>query len=165
MMKVAQVMQREVVSVRPQDTIRHLDEVLCRHRITGVPVLDGEQVVGVVSRSDVVRQLEVERSRFEGSSWYLEPFDVEDRTPAHELEVSEAIGSRLARLRVHHLMAKEILLIDPETSLPEAARAMVEQRVHRLLVMADGKLVGLVSSLDLLRGFAAPAAASDAQGT
>ncbi len=153
-MKVAEVMQRSVVSVRPDETLPLLDEVMTRHRITGVPVLDGDQVVGVVSRTDVVRQLEVERARFEDSSWYLEPFDSDQRPFDLAMQVSEAVAARLQNLHVRDLMTKQVLSVAPEAELEEAARCMVEHRVHRLLVLDAGRLVGLVSSLDLLRGFA-----------
>lgn len=153
-MQVSDFMRREVVTVRPSDTIAQLDEVLSRHRITGAPVVDAGAVVGVVSRSDVVRQLELERSRFEASSWYIEPFDAEERGGEFEAQVSNAIAKRLGTLQVRELMTKDVLSIAADASLAEAARCMVARRVHRLLVMEAGELVGLVSSLDLLRGLA-----------
>jgi CBS domain-containing protein len=151
-MKVADVMRADVIRVRPDQTIAQLDELLARHRITGAPVVDGDRVVGVVSRSDVVRQLELERSRFESLSWYLEPFDAEDRAPALDEEVSNAVAKRLSGVLVRELMTKDVLSIGADASLAEAARLMVEHRVHRLLVMRGAELAGLVSSLDLLRG-------------
>lgn len=153
-MQVSDFMRREVVTVRPSDSIAQLDEVLSRHRITGAPVVDAGAVVGVVSRSDVVRQLELERSRFEASSWYIEPFDAEERGGELEAQVSNAIAKRLGSLQVRELMTKDVLSITADASLAEAARCMVARRVHRLLVMEAGELVGLVSSLDLLRGLA-----------
>ncbi len=153
-MHVSDVMQREVLTIRANDTVPRLDELLSRHRISGVPVVADGKVVGVVSRSDVVRQLEVERSRFEGLSWYLEPFDADERTGEYDAQVSVAVANRLGNLQVNELMTKDVLHIAPDASLAAAARCMVEQRVHRLLVMRDGELLGLVSSLDLLRGLA-----------
>lgn len=153
-MKVSDVMRTKLITVRPQDSVMHLDEVLARHRITGAPVMDGDAIVGVVSRSDVVRQLEVERSRFEGASWYLEPFDAEQRQAEDEQRVPQAMAARLSQLRVAEVMTREVLAVEADAELATAARRMAEKRVHRLIVLEAGKLAGLVSSLDLLQGFA-----------
>ncbi|MCP5060574.1 MAG: CBS domain-containing protein [bacterium] len=153
-MQVSDVMRRAVVTVRPSDTLPRLEEVLSRNRITGAPVVDDGKVVGVISRSDVIRQLELERSRFEDSSWYFEAFDSEQRSAQLDKEIEIAIGARHSAVQVRELMTSEVLSIGGDASLSAAARSMVERRVHRLLVMEGGELVGLVSSLDLLGGLA-----------
>ncbi|MCP5065369.1 MAG: CBS domain-containing protein [bacterium] len=153
-MKISDVMQSDVVTVRPGDTLPQLDEVLSRHRISGAPVVDAGEVVGVVSRGDVIRQLELERSRFEDSSWYFEAFDAEERSAEQDKQVEVAIGTRHSTVQVRELMTREVLSVRADSSLSDAARSMLERRIHRLLVMDGGKLVGLVSSLDLLRGLA-----------
>lgn len=153
-MQVSDVMRRAVVTVRPSDTLPRLEELLSRHRITGAPVVDGGEVVGVISRSDVIRQLELERSRFEDSSWYFEAFDSEQRSARLDKEIEIAIGARHSTVQVRDLMTSEVLSIEAGASLSAAARRMLERRVHRLLVMEGGELVGLVSSLDLLGGLA-----------
>ncbi len=154
-MLVRDVMQADVVSVRAEDTVQHLDEVLSRKRITGAPVLEDGRVIGVVSRTDVVRQLEVERSRFEGSSWYLEPFDTDEAAGLWRAEVSEAVAARMETWRVRDLMTKEVRSIAPDAPLQEAARELLKHKVHRLVVMEGGALVGLLSTMDVLRGFCA----------
>ena len=153
-MRVADLMRRDPVTVRPQDSLEHLEEVLVRKRITGAPVVSGSQVVGVVSRSDLVSRLNLERSRFEDASWYLEPFDAEERTDSDTTHIREAVAARLGQLRVGDLMTKEVLSVSPADSLQKAASLMVGRRVHRLLVMEGDRLVGIVSSMDLLRGIA-----------
>ncbi len=51
---------------------------------------------------------------------------------------------------VEEAMTREVLTVTPDTDVWEAARLLREHRVHRLLVVEDSKLVGLVSALDLL---------------
>jgi CBS domain-containing protein len=160
-MRVSDLMRRDPVTVRPQDSLEQLEEVLVRQRITGAPVVSGHQVVGVVSRSDVVARLELERSRFEGASWYLEPFDAEERNQADFAHIREAVAARLGQLVVSDLMSKEVLWVAPGDSLQAAASLMVARRVHRLLVLEEERLVGIVSSLDLLRGVAGGGLALD----
>lgn len=150
-MQVRDVMQARVAGIGPEASLRELDELLLRRRIHGVPVLEGERVVGLVSRSDVVRQLRAEESRFEAEiDFYLSPFDEDAVAPDRDQAVSEAVAARLRRLRVRDVMTAEVIGVAPEASLEEAARVMVARRIHRLLVLEEERLVGILSTLDLL---------------
>lgn len=150
-MRVGEVMRRELVTVGPELPLHELQDLLLRQRVSGVPVVEGGNVVGVVSRSDVVRQLEVERSQLETiAAFYLEPFDVETESESQRRELPEAVGARLEKLRVRDAMVRDVLSVAPDASLAAAARLMVERRVHRLLVVEGGRLAGLVSALDLV---------------
>ena len=122
-----------------------------RQRIHGVPVEEDGRIVGIVSCSDVVRQLELERERFEASSFYLDPFDADERSKSDASRAWEAAGARLGKLCVRDVMTREVIHVVPDASLGETARALLDHRVHRLLVLEHSKLVGLVSSTDLIR--------------
>jgi CBS domain-containing protein len=148
------VMQTEVVTVRPDMPLSELEEVLLRQHIHGAPVVEGGRVVGIVSRSDVVRQLKLEEQRLTDSAYYLEPFDAELRTPEDQNRTFEAVAARIAKLCVHDVMIEDLLSVAPDATLQEVAKVMLERRVRRLLVMEAGALLGLVSSADLLRLFA-----------
>lgn len=151
-MQVREVMQTEVATIGPDADLRALDELLLERRIQGVPVVAGEKVVGIISRSDVVRQLHAEESRFEAEvDFYLSPFDETERRPGADREVSEAVAARLRQLRVKDAMTEDVIAVAPDDDLARAARSMVERRIHRLLVLEGGRLAGLVSSLDVLR--------------
>jgi CBS domain-containing protein len=150
--RVAEVMRRELVTVTPGLGLSELEERLLRARISGAPVVEGDRVVGVVSRSDVVRQLELERSRFEAaSSFYLEPFDVEAEGASDRRRVPEAVAARLESLCVADVMIRDVIHVAPSAPLAEAARLMVERRVHRVLVLEQDRLQGLLTALDLAR--------------
>ena len=151
-MQVRDVMQTQVATLGPDADLRQLDELLLRRRIQGVPVVEGERVVGIVSRSDVVRQLRAEESRFEAEvDFYLSPFDEGERQPAGDREVGEAVAARLRQLRVRDVMTEEVIGLAPDADVAEAAREMTARRIHRLLVLEGDRLLGIVSSLDLLR--------------
>lgn len=157
---VADVMQREVRSVHPAMQLAELEEVLLRARISGAPVVENGRVVGVVSRSDVVRQLALEQSRAEESAFYLQPFEHEPDPERFSLEVSQTVGARLARARVADVMIASVICIAPSAPISEAAALMLERRVHRLLVVEDDRLSGILSSLDLVRLLANPPVAA-----
>lgn len=145
------VMQTEVVTIDAGRPLAELEEVLLRHRLHGLPVLDGDRLVGIVSRSDVVRQLKLEEERLAGSAFYLEPFDADERRDEDQSRVLEAAASRIAKLRVRDVMIDHMISVSPRAPVDEVARVMLEQRIHRVLVEEDGVLRGIVSSFDLVR--------------
>ncbi len=147
-------MQSDVVTVHPELQLRELESVLLRERIHGAPVVEGGRVVGVVSRSDVVRQLKLEEERIADAAYYLEPFDADRRAPEQDERIFEGVGARTAKLRVRDIMIQDVVSVPPDAPLAEVARCMLERPVHRILVLEEGELRGLISSLDLVRHLA-----------
>jgi CBS domain-containing protein len=160
-LRVKDLMETQVVSVRPDLTVSELEEVLIRHRVHGAPVIEGGKIVGVISRSDVVRQLKLEEERIGASAFYLEPYEAHEDGPGDPAEVMEAAGQRLVRLHVRDMMVRDVVTIAPEASLQELARRMVERSIHRVLVTEGEALRGIVSSRDLVELFASGRARVD----
>jgi CBS domain-containing protein len=151
-LRVADIMRRKVVAVRPELPVTDLEALLVRERVAGVPVVEAGRVVGVVSRSDVVRQLEVERAQLgAASAFYLEPWDVEQRGAEDAGRVPHAVAERFEHLHVRDVMIRDVIQVAPDATLRDAARRMAESRVHRVLVTEGGALVGILSALDLVR--------------
>ena len=148
------LMQIDVVTVEAGRPLTELEEVLLRHKIHGAAVVEHGKLVGIVSRSDVVRQLKLEEERIAASAFYLEPFDADDRRPEDYERVLEAAASRVAKLHVRDLMVGDLISVSPDASLQQVASVMLDRRVHRVLVTEGDELRGIVSSLDLVRLFA-----------
>jgi CBS domain-containing protein len=110
--------------------------------------------VGIVSRSDVVRQLKVEEGRIAASAFYFESFDADEHRAEDYARVLEAAAGRVAKLHVRDVMIQDLITVTPEVTLQQMAQAMLERRVHRLLVTEGEELRGIVSSLDLVALFA-----------
>ncbi len=112
-------------------------ELLQRRRISGVPVAgpDGRPV-GIVSRTDLFQVLDHEL-----------PPSSEIAGPEPRVD-GDAFGRVLAR-PVREIMTKRVIAVGEESLLSDVAQAMVGERVHRVLVLRDGVLVGLVSAFDL----------------
>jgi len=60
-LKIEQVMTRTVITVRPEDSLRHLKETLRVNRISGAPVLNDGELVGIISIEDLIKALEAGR--------------------------------------------------------------------------------------------------------
>jgi CBS domain-containing protein len=139
---VEAVMQREVVTLRPEASVRDAERLFAEHRIGGAPVVDDAgRLVGVLSQSDLAR-VEAERPSTAAAGAFFS--DVDDY---RDLAAAPAAPSVVPVARV---MSREVLSIAPGATLAEAARRMRERRVHRLLVVEDGALRGIVSAFDLL---------------
>jgi CBS domain-containing protein len=150
---VGDIMQPVVATVASTCPLPDLERAFTKYGISGFPVVDDGCLVGVVSRSDVVRQICVERSTSEvisdyyheqsrfSSSSYFQSFD----------DIAESVGRRIEHLTVADVMTPEIISIRPDEPVSDAAQIMVERRVHRVPVVDDGQLIGLLTSMDIVR--------------
>jgi CBS domain-containing protein len=149
---IAEIMQKKVKTIGPDKTLPDLERELLRWRIGAMPVVErGGKLVGIVSRSDVVRQLCLERSLGEAmADAYRDQTDASFATQA-ERAVGDAIGQRMERLRVRDVMICDVLTVPPDLPVTQAAKLLIERRIHRLPVVEGEKLIGIVSSLDFTR--------------
>jgi CBS domain-containing protein len=140
LMIVEQLMSRDVVTVSQETSLKDAAALLSRHGISGVPVCDAAgQVLGVVSEADIL--LKEEGRDPEGGlfSWLFQRDD-------------ESLAKAAART-AGEAMTSPPITIEPGRPVSEAARLMTEQAVNRLPVVAEGKLVGIVTRADLVRAF------------
>lgn len=144
-----QVMASDVFSVSPDLSLLDLERELAARRITGAPVVDHERVVGIVSRADVDAKLFREQSRSAARALFFAQADLEVAEVAAPDPAADALES-LRRLRVRDVMTRELISVAPEDPLPSVARLMRDRRVHRVLVLREGRLVGILSSFDVV---------------
>jgi CBS domain-containing protein len=138
-------MTHDVVSVTPNDDIRHALRLMLQHKISGLPVVtDNGELVGMLTEGDFLRRAETgtERKR---SSW---------------LEFIVGPG-RLADeyVATHGRKVREVMTLDPitigeETSLDEVVHLMEKHRIKRLPVVRGGRMVGIVTRANLVRAVA-----------
>jgi CBS domain-containing protein len=132
-----------------------LERALLSARVSGFPVVEGGHLVGVVTRSDLVRTLSVEQSLGEllaEQSRDLGGAEV-GAEPSLEL-VGRHLGRRVEELRVRDVMISSPIAVAPDAPLADVARTLVDRRIHRVLVVEDGRLLGIISSVDFVRLFA-----------
>ena len=106
--------------------------MIARH-IGGAPVVEGGRLIGIVSRSDVVRYFSIQRA--------LTPIIGSRPAGTHAQEE--------AHLTVRDLMAHDPVVVAPDAAIEDVARLMVARRVHRVLVTEGDAVVGLISALDI----------------
>lgn len=145
-MKVRDAMTTEVKVVVPEASLKEVASILVEHRISGLPVVDGAgNVLGVISEGDILLK---ERAEVPQGLQRL----------LHRKEAS-ALVSKVEARTAGEAMSAPAITVEPFLALFEAAELMIEHGVKRLPVVADGKLVGVLTRFDLVRAFAR----SDAQ--
>jgi CBS domain-containing protein len=152
-LKARDIMNTDVFSVRDDMTVQELASFLTEREILGAPVVDSEgEVVGVVSCTDIVQSTATEADillekltpGFYEHGWE-DKLDPEEIVRLH-VEENES-------LPVREIMTPTIYTVPEDTALPEIAKAMVAGRIHRLLVTRGSRLVGIITTLDMLKVF------------
>jgi CBS domain-containing protein len=144
-MKLEEVMTADVATVPPDATLRGVAKELAERRISGMPVVSGDgEVVGVISAADLIAK----------EAGAVQP----RRTLLGRLSrrPPDAAVKRRAHL-VSEAMTSPAITMEPYRSVASAARTMLERGIHRIPVVQQGKLVGIVTRADLIRAFARPA--------
>lgn len=144
-MKIQDIMTVDVVTVRPEAPLKKVGELLAALRISGVPVVDRDRaVIGVVSQGDILFKERGPSQRTSALAQLLGLDESEDERKREARTAAEA-------------MSAPVVTIRPERPVREAARLMLDERVHRLPVVdEEGELVGIVTRSDLVRAFARP---------
>jgi len=147
-LRAKDVMQSELVVVHASDPLREVERMLVDAQVSAVPVLDDdEHLLGIVSMRDVV-------SRYADD--HELPADADPDTFDDEIDETETVAFQ--RLEdepcAGDVMATDLVTVGPNALLPDVAARMVDHRVHRVLVVDRQKLVGLISTMDLLGALA-----------
>ena len=140
------VMTTAVATVRPETPVRDVAALLLQRRISAVPVVDGDGALhGIVSEGDLIRRPEMGTER--RPSWWLSLVATpDDRALAYVKSHGGKAGD---------VMTRKVLSVEDTTPLEDVAEVLEANHVKRVPVMRGGKLVGIVSRADLLRGLVA----------
>ena len=148
--KAHEVMTRDVLTVSADWPVKQLTRFLIDHSITGAPVVDEQnEVLGVVSLTDVANHLNVTGAAptLDGAHEFFIPAEDgeygEEVVQTLHLESSEG-------LRVKDIMTPMLFTVNEDASVKDVADAMIRGRIHRVLVTQENRLVGIITSLDLL---------------
>lgn len=144
-MKASEVMAKDVVTVNPQTTVKEIAELMTKHRISGVPVVDAGRLVGIVSETDLLHRAETgtERRR----KWWLGAFVDSDR-------LAREYASAHAR-KASDIMSTGVITVDAGSDLADVADLLDRRKLKRVPVMSEGKLAGILTKGDLVKALVA----------
>lgn len=144
-MRVQDLMTTKVYSVRTNTAVSDVARLMTEHGISGVPVLDAhDRLVGVVTELDLI----VRNGRLEM------PVFVQILDAVVPLELPGHIENRFLHMMGTHaedVMTRDLHPVAPDLEIADLVDVMVKRRLNPLPVVADGKLVGIVSRADVVR--------------
>ncbi len=144
-MKAFEMMTKDPVTVSPTTPVSEIAAALVRHRISALPVVTKDNdVIGIVSESDLVRRTEAGTERKRG--WWLEIF-VDANTMAREYVKAHG-------LKAQDVMARPVVSVPENAELAEIANLLEAHRIKRLPVLRNGKLIGIVSRANVVKALA-----------
>ena len=145
MLKVKDIMTREVKTVSPETEIAQAAKLLLSERINGVPVVNKTgEVVGILCQSDLIAQ---QKSIPIPSLFTL----LDGYIPLTLLSRLDKEVEKIAATKVDHAMTPDPTTVTSDTDIDKVAALMVEKNYHTLPVVDDGKLVGIVGKEDVLK--------------
>ncbi|MEN6414062.1 MAG: CBS domain-containing protein [Veillonellales bacterium] len=144
-MKAQDIMEKEVVSVNQQATVREIAQVLLDHKISGVPVVDDAgDLVGIVTEGDLLHK------------------EMSPRIP-HFVNILGAIiyyngvrrydedFKKLMAGQACEMMTKKVITVDEDADIDAVVKLMIEHGIKRIPVVKDNKVLGIVSRRDIIR--------------
>jgi len=153
-MLVRDVMTRNPVTIQADAPVREAAALLRRHEIGGLPVMEGDKLVGMITESDILRLLQT--GRISDDLWLPSPLEVIE-VPIREFinwektrHALTAIGDR----EVRTVMSRPAVTISEDADIEDAASLMLSKKIARLPVMRGNTLTGIVARSDIVRGIA-----------
>jgi CBS domain-containing protein len=159
MLKVKEVMTKDVLTVTPATTVKDAAAILAQKGISGLPVMDSGKVVGIFSEADVLRSLKTTKKDMRLIYPSVSSLGIafqEEVTQREILEAYEEIGE----MPVKDVMSKTVVTVSPEITVNEAILTMVQKGINRLPVVEKNVLVGIITRADVIRGLAREGAKS-----
>jgi CBS domain-containing membrane protein len=143
---VRDIMTRDVVAVAPDTSLTVVAKLFREQHISGAPVIDKDsRPIGVITLADLVYPTKPTTAQGRSVFYVV----TEDATQLRSIDVpckSDGV--------VGDLMLSFVLSVTPDRPVLDAVRLMVADEIHRLLVVEDGRLVGILSTMDVMRALA-----------
>ena len=125
-------MSRHPITVRPETTLYDGLRLMREEKVRRLPVVDGKgALVGIVNERDLL---------------YAAP------SPASSLSVYE-MNYLISKVKIEDLMTRDVITVQEDCPLEEAARIMVDHRISGMPVMRGDTLVGMITESDLFKIF------------
>jgi CBS domain-containing protein len=145
------LMESDVVTVDPDTPLVDVHRLFVEEEINGVPVVDDAGAIqGVLSSLDLLRAVE---EQYRGDPGKLVPFYFRDEVPyagPDWIGVPEDFEDRVGALTAADAMVTEVVSVPADMPIADVAHTMRDQHIHRVLVVEDGALVGILSTFDLI---------------
>lgn len=122
-------MRENPVTITPDATLAEAQELMTEHEVRRLPVVENGELVGIITYSDILRQI----------------------PPLREEEEIDHATVLLSQRTVGEVMTYSPITINPSATIQEAAERMLEYQVSGLPVVRNNKVVGIITESDIFR--------------
>lgn len=151
-MQVQEIMARDPITCTGGMPLRDAVALLRKHHIGGLPVLEGTRLVGMLTESDVIAQLET--GRISDDLWLPSPLEVIE-IPIREFinwEKTKHALQNIGDMPVKKVMTHRVVTATEDMDIEAAASLMLKEGIARLPVIRGEQLVGIVTRADIVQG-------------
>jgi CBS domain-containing protein len=144
-MKVMDIMQTSVITIQPDTEIKEIARTLFENKISGVPVVDSSgKLAGIISEGDLLHKETNPRIPdvigFLGALIYY-----------RGVKQYDSDFKKLIALQASEIMTRDVITINKDATIEEAATLMINRNVKRLPVMENEKMIGIISRMDVIK--------------
>jgi len=126
---VSKIMTKKLVTLTTKDDLVTAERLFKKHHIRHIPVVDGSSIVGILSYTDLLR------------------ISFADAVDEHEEYVDTIVYNMFT---IPQVMVNDVVSVASKTSIRDVARFLSKKEFHALPVVDNGKLVGIVTTTDLI---------------
>jgi CBS domain-containing protein len=136
-MLLKEVMTKDVITISPDASLKEAGQILKTKRISGLPVVENSNIVGVITITDIMKIVE------EIYRWH----EIEKTSTG--LNLSDLIGKERLNSKVRNIMTKNVYTLDEDKKIEDAMHLMFGKKIHTIPITKDNKLVGVIGKRDV----------------
>ena len=126
---VSSLMSTSILTLSPEDKLQAAKDIFVDHAIHHIPVVEDEQLVGIVSKMDYL--------------YFLKPIQPESQ----EQYINDI---RLKNYTIEEVMTRRVVSVAPDDTIETALGVLSENLFHALPVVEHGKLIGILTTHDII---------------
>jgi CBS domain-containing protein len=151
-MKIREIMNREVRTVTPDTSLAELARLFADTGIHGAPVVDAEnRLVGIVTESDVLNATKTKYVRYNLVYPSIHQFGMDFKEGVDYEDILKAFDE-VKHIPVSQVMTRKVTTAGPDDLVEDITPMMVKNKINRVPIVEKGKVVGIVTREDILRG-------------
>jgi CBS domain-containing protein len=140
-MKISEIMSPTVYTIGPEATLKECSDIIDKHKVNGLVVIEGHRAVGVITKADIFRAILPSYSDIiEDEQYMSDPEYIEDRV------------YKYIEIKVREIMGTPVMAATGDMSVTKAGSTMILRKIKQLPVVDNERLVGIVTMTDILGG-------------
>jgi CBS domain-containing protein len=165
MMLVKDAMTKDPIMCTAETSLRDAVSLMRKNHISGLPVLDGTELVGMITESDLISLLESER--ISDDLWLPSPFEIIE-IPIREYinwEKTKHALRNIGDMPVKKVMTHRVITIKEDMEIEAAAALMLKEGIARLPVIREKKVVGILTRADIINAIGSSHSVKEGEDT